>query len=174
MRINSLRVVKTFRCCAHVFVALSLESKQHPAEKRKRDNYRTTVNCSHLLFDRFYRKPTSRSERFVVIRRKKKRASSPMARIEVCARTRGRSPSPKCESEDRRRFSRTRGGEERRCGSNKIPRRPAGRVIETRNATDYGEICVQASGIHRTSYIEASASNIRRGPRDNHPRKLPP
>lgn len=35
--INSLRVVKTFRCCAHVFVALSLESKQHDS-RRKSEN----------------------------------------------------------------------------------------------------------------------------------------
>lgn len=37
VRINSLRVVKTFRCCAHVFVALSLESKQHDS-RRKSEN----------------------------------------------------------------------------------------------------------------------------------------
>lgn len=97
-----------------------------------------------------------------------------MARIEVHERVGGHlrlSARARIEEDS---LGRGRGGEERRCGSNKIPRRPAGRVIETRNATDYGEICVQASGIHRTSYIEASASNIRRGPRDNHPRKLPP
>lgn len=165
-RANRLRrfVEDAFRCCTRILsLASSLENKRFPCEKAKIITEPTTDNRICLLFDRFYRR-SRRAERKIRGDKKKERVSSrsndenrKTVHEHVGGHLRLSEPRAKIEEDSPER---RRGG--RRCGSNKIQRRPAGRVIETRNATDYGgNMCASLGDIHRTSYIEASAmSNI--------------
>lgn len=166
LQTRSLRrfVEDAFRCCTRILsLASSLENKRFPCEKAKIITEPTTDNRICLLFDRFYRR-SRRAERKIRGDKKKERVSSrsndenrKTVHEHVGGHLRLSEPRAKIEEDSPER---RRGG--RRCGSNKIQRRPAGRVIETRNATDYGgNMCASLGDIHRTSYIEASAmSNI--------------